>query len=116
MISKVVEWFADLFGSMWSAIVSAFKWLVEKLYNAFIDVVESMFARMVDLFIYVLSYFPDWDLSGFAEGLDIVVRYYCGFDEFLPLTEVFVWVTLYLTFSGIYAGVRLVIKLIPTIG
>ena len=64
MISKVVEWFADLFGSIWSAIVSAFKWLVETIYNAFIDFVEAIFARMVDLFIFVLSFAISSGVSG----------------------------------------------------
>lgn len=116
MISKVVEWFADLFGSIWSAIVSVFKWLVETIYNAFIDFVEAIFARMVDLFIFVLSYFPDFDLSEYANGFDALVSYYSGFDELLPLTELFVCASLYLTFCGVYAIVRLIIKLIPTIG
>lgn len=116
MTSKVVKWFAELFGSLWSAIVSAFKWLVETIYNAFVDLVEAIFARMVDLFISILSYFPDVDLSQYANGLDTIVRYYCGFDELLPLTELFACVTLYLMFTGVYSLVRVIIKLIPTIG
>lgn len=116
MISKVVEWFADLFGSIWGAIVSAFKWLVETVYNAFVDLFEAIFARMVDLFIFALSYFPDFDLSSYSNGFDTLVSYYNGFDELLPLSELFLCASIYLTFCGVYALVRVIIKLIPTVG
>lgn len=116
MIAKVVKWFGDLFASIWNAIVSAFKWLVEAVYNAFIDFIVAIFSRMVDLFISALTYFPDLDLSEYAKGFNLLVSYYQGFNEILPLTEIFGCVFFYLTFSCVYAGVRIVVKLIPMIG
>lgn len=116
LLSKVTEWFGTLFKTIWEALVSAFEWLVVTIYNVFMTLYYALFECLIDVFIYILSLFPDMDLSRMEWGLRKIIELWRGFDSILPLSEILICVPLYLTFSLVYAVIRNAIKLIPTIG
>lgn len=115
-ISSLLSWFADIFLTIWNACVELFKWLCIKAYNVVLDVFEFMFKEFVDTFIYLLDYFPDVDLSGLDEGLSTLLKFWEGFDQILPLSEIFACVGSLFTYFIVFTIIRLVVKLVPTIG
>lgn len=115
-ISSLLSWFADIFLTIWNAGVELFKWLCIKAYNVLLDLFEFMFKEFVDTFIYLLDYFPDVDLSCLDEGLSTLLKFWQGFDQILPLSEVFSCVGFLFTYFIIFTIVRIVVKLVPTIG
>lgn len=115
-ITSLLSWFAGLFLKLWNAFVELFKWLSVKIYNLALDVFEFMFEKFVDAFCVVVDYFPDVDLSGLDEGLTTLLEYWQGFDQLLPLTEIFFCVNFLFMYFTAFTVIRLVVKCIPTIG
>lgn len=115
-ITSLLSWFAGLFLKIWNALVELFKWLSVKIYNLILDVFEFMFETFVDAFCFVLDFFPDVDLSGLDEGLSTLLEYWQGFDQLLPLTELFYCINFLFAYFTIFTVIRLVVKLVPTIG
>lgn len=115
-VSSLLSWFADIFLSIWNACVDLFKWFAVKTYNVILDILEFIFDACVDVFLFLLDLFPDVDLSALDEGLSALFGYWQGFDQFLPLSEIFYCANFLFTYFTIFAIVRLVVKLIPAIG
>lgn len=115
-VSSLLSWFADIFASIWNACVELFKWLSVKIYNIALEVFEFMFDALVDAFIFLLDFFPDVDLSALDEGLSTLLEFLQGLDQFLPLSEIFCCVNFLFAYFTIFAVVRTVVKLVPTIG
>ncbi|MBQ1278654.1 MAG: hypothetical protein IIW01_08200 [Thermoguttaceae bacterium] len=115
-VSSLLSWFADIFASIWNACVELFKWLGVKIYNIVLEVFEFMFEALVDAFIFLLDFFPDLDLSALDEGLSTLLEFLQGLDQFLPLSEIFYCVNFLFAYFTIFAVVRTVVKLVPTIG
>ncbi|MBQ2788598.1 MAG: hypothetical protein IJE97_03105 [Thermoguttaceae bacterium] len=115
-VSSLLSWFADIFSSLWNACVDLFKWLGVKIYNIVLEVIEFMFEALVDAFIFLLDFFPDLDLSALDDGLSTLLEFLQGLNQFLPLSESFFCVNFLFAYFTIFAVVRTVVKLIPTIG
>ena len=115
-ITSLLSWFASLFLKIWNALVELFKWLGVKCYNLILDVFEFMFEKFVDAFCFILDFFPDVDLTALDEGLTTLLEYWQGFDQILPLTEIFYCMNFLFGYFTIFTLIRLVVKLVPTVG
>lgn len=115
-LTDVLFWFARTSYKTWNSTVKLLQWLGVKIYNVALEVFEFMFDALVDAFIFLLDFFPDVDLSALDEGLSKLLEFLQGLDQFLPLSEVFYCVNFLFAYFTIFAVVRTVVKLVPTIG
>lgn len=115
-LTDLLFWFARTTYKIWNSTVEFFQWLGVKIYNVALEVFEFMFAAFLDTFLYLIDLFPNVDLSGLDEGLSTLLEYWQGFDQLLPLTELFYCVNFLFAYFTIFSVIRLVVKLVPTLG
>ncbi|MBP3530903.1 MAG: hypothetical protein J6K25_06945 [Thermoguttaceae bacterium] len=115
-LTDLLFWFARTFYKTWNSTVKLVQWLGVKIYNVALEVFEFMFEKFVDAFLFLLDFFPDADLSGLDAGLSTLLEYWQGFDQILPLSEIFYCVNFLVLYFTIFTAIRLVVKLVPTIG
>lgn len=115
-LSACLGWFGQKAYKTWNSSVELLQWLCVKIYNVLLEVSEFMFESFVDTFILLLGFFPDVDLSALDESLTTLLEYWRGFDQFLPFSEIFYCVNFLFAYFIVFTVIRLVVKLVPTIG
>lgn len=115
-LTQLLVWFARTSYKTWDSTVKLVQWLGVKMYNVALEIFEFMFEMFLETFLILLGFFPDVDLSGLDDGLSTMLKYWQGFDRFLPLSEIFYSASFLFGYFTVFTAVRLIVKLVPTIG
>lgn len=109
-------WFSGAFEWLFEKLKALFDWALTTIYNIVLEVAEFIFEQLVNLFVYVLSYFPDVDFSKFESNINAFLTIFASLDKLVPVSEAITCMLFLLAYFSVVTIIRLIIKFIPFIG
>lgn len=109
-------WFSGAFEWLFEKLKALFDWALTTIYNIVLEVAEFIFEQLVNLFVYVLSLFPDADFSKFENNINVFLELLASLDKLVPISEAFKCMLFLFAYFTVFTIIRLIIKLIPFIG
>lgn len=116
LMSTVTSPFFALIGILFGKWIDKDSWVVDKIYNASVDLIAMLLSWALSALKYALYVFPENDLSNVEANIETFLDYFLAFNDILPLVELFACVSFLTAYYICFTGVRLTIKLIPGLG
>jgi len=118
-------------GGLWSAFIDIVKlvcnwvtdWIIyvaKAIYNFFLDEEKGIVWKTVDTLLewgeWFIEQLPDLSFGEYSSTISTVMELVSKLDKFVPLSEAITLLGIFLAFVAIFLVVKLILKLIPTIG
>ena len=90
--------------------------VTEAVCNAFATLISMILNFVLELYIAQFQLLPSLEFDFTQADLSTFIDVISGWNKFVPISESFIMIMMLLVFASVFGCVKIIVKLIPTVG